>query len=551
MIYSGLMRCCNRPLPNFGIETLSMLNRRQYLKNGLTLISTAGLAGQLSLLQGCSKSPSQSSLKTIRMAVSGRPQMLDPRKATDALSTRINRLIYRQLIDFDAQFLPKPDLATWQKLTPTHYRFTLRQASYFHHTQRRLISDDVIATYQSVLDKSLGSAHRGSLLNIESMQRVDDQSFDFYLKKPDALFVGRLVIGILPEELIQSGYAFHQAPVGSGDCAFVAQSAQILQLLRLHDQTTLEFLTVKDATVRVLKLRNQEVDLLQNDLSPELVNYAEGLDEFAVDWQAGTNFGYLGFNFEDPLLAKLDLRQAIAHGIDRVKIIDAIFNGQARLAQGLLVPEHWCGVQNMEDYVYRPVKAKQIIDNIIQLCLQETDLKDDIVFKKTTSGIKKPFLQLSFKTSNDPTRIRLATIYQDQLYKIGIDLKIQSYDWGTFYSDIKKGRFQLYSLAWVGVKSPDIFQYVFDSNAIPPKGANRGRFRDAKTDQLIAQAKLAQTISEQASLYKDLQIRLQEQLAAMPLWYENQYVVRSKRLQNYPLFSDGRYDGLLTATKTS
>jgi len=168
----------------------------------------------------------------------------------------------------------------------------------------------------------------------------------------------------------------------------------------------------------------------------------------------------------------------------------------------------------------------------------------------TPAGQKQRFLSLSFKTSNDPTRIRLATIYQSQLKKIGIDLKIQSYDWGTFYSDIKKGRFQLYSLAWVGVKSPDIFQYVFASTAIPPNGANRGRFIDPQTDTLIKEGGMAQTIESQAAIYRQLQTRLHDQLAAMPLWYENQYVVRSKNLRNYPLFSDGRYDGLLNVYKS-
>ena len=181
--------------------------------------------------------------------------------------------------------------------------------------------------------------------------------------------------------------------------------------------------------------------------------------------------------------------------------------------------------------------------------MQNIDLKDYVSEITLPAGEKQYFLKLSFKTSNDPTRIRLATIYQAQLRKIGIDLKIQSYDWGTFYSDIKKGRFQLYSLAWVGVKSPDIFQYVFSSSAIPPNGANRGRYIDTKTDSLIEKGLIAQTIESQAQIYRQLKTRLHDQLAAVPLWYENQYIVRSENLHNYALFADGRYDGLLNANK--
>ncbi len=158
-------------------------------------------------------------------------------------------------------------------------------------------------------------------------------------------------------------------------------------------------------------------------------------------------------------------------------------------------------------------------------------------------------LQLSYKTSSDPTRIRLATIYQSQLRKIGIDLNIQSYDWGTFYNDIKQGRFQLYSLAWVGIKSPDIFKYVFDSSAIPPNGANRGRYRDPVADQLIRQAEKEQNLQKAAALYRQLQAHLEQTLACLPLWYEDQYAVMRKAVSGYQLYADGRYDGLFYTQK--
>lgn len=479
------------------------------------------------------------------MGISAQPQMLDPRKATDALSTRINRLIYRQLIDFDAAFLPKPDLASWQEITPTLYRFTLIEQPRFHHSQLPLTASDVVATYQSVLDKNLGSAHRGSLTNIQSMNVVDERSFEVQLQRPDALFVGRLVIGILPADLIASGHEFHRSPIGCGACQFVLQDPQKLILQRQSDAQLLSFLTVKDATVRVLKLRNQELDLVQNDLSPELVDYCAQNADLAVDWQSGTNFGYIGFNFEDPLLALPQLRQAIAHGIDRQAVIDAIFKGHARLGKGLLVPEHWCGLEDLQDFDFNPDKTRQLLANVVKICESDAKLAKLVQYQSSPAGKKIPFIELSYKTSNDPTRIRLATIYQSQLKPLGIHLKIQSYDWGTFYNDIKQGRFQLYSLAWVGVKSPDIFQYVFASNAIPPKGANRGRFIDAQTDHLISQAAQASTIAQQAQLYRELQVRLHTELAAMPLWYEDQYLVRSRKLKGYELYSDGRYDGLL------
>ena len=67
-------------------------------------------------------------------------------------------------------------------------------------------------------------------------------------------------------------------------------------------------------------------------------------------------------------------------------------------------------------------------------------------------------------------------------------MEIRSYDWGTFYADIKAGRFQVFSLSWVGLKMPDIFRYVFHSSSVPPNGANRGRFDNVEVDALIETA---------------------------------------------------------------
>ena len=492
--------------------------------------------GTGTLLSACSRSQIEAA-NVIRMGVSSRVRMLDPRKATDALSSRVNRLIYRSLIDFDSQFLPMPDLASWQTLSSTHYRFTLLEQPEFHHG-KRLDASDVIATYQSVLNPDFGSAHRASFKGIERFEQISETQFDVFLKAPDALFIGRLNLGILPKDLIDSAHPFHTQPIGCGACEFVALSEQKLTLKRRVDSVNLAFIVVKDPTVRLLKLMNQEIDLLQNDLSPELAAYGAKQSGLKVEWFNGTNYGYIGFNFEDALLSQKAMRLALAHGINRQAVVDGLFAGQARLATGLLVPEHWAGTDALMQYEYDPQKAAGYFAQV---------KVPDELWQVDADGQR--YIELTYKTSNDPTRIRLATIYQSQLKPLGIHLKIQSYDWGTFYNDIKAGRFQLYSLAWVGVKSPDIFQYVFASSAMPPNGANRGRFIDSKVDQLIDLAVQQTTLEEQAQSYRALQMRLHQELALMPLWFEAQYAVMQENIFGFQMFTDGRYDGLLTAKK--
>ncbi len=86
------------------------------------------------------------------MGLANAPRNLDPRFATDATSERINRLLYRRLVEFDARSLPVPSLASWEAVTPTRFLFTLGEEGRSFSDGSRLSSEDVEATYASILD---------------------------------------------------------------------------------------------------------------------------------------------------------------------------------------------------------------------------------------------------------------------------------------------------------------------------------------------------------------------------------------------------------------
>ena len=199
------------------------------------------------------------------------------------------------------------------------------------------------------------------------------------------------------------------------------------------------------------------------------------------------------------------------------------------LAGAILQPEHWSGNAARYGGAFDPEKAKRLL--------------------KVAGFDENNPLEIVYKTSNSPFRVRLATIIQYQLKQVGIQVDVRSYDWGTFYGDIKAGRFQMYSLSWVGLKIPDIFRYVFHSTSLPPNGANRGRYKDAIADAMIEAAESKQNLAEQAKLYQSLQAYLHEQLPYIPLWYEDNILVTAKDISGYTLASDGNYDGLLTVKR--
>jgi peptide/nickel transport system substrate-binding protein len=481
----------------------------------------------LVLCAGCS-APVETN--EIRFALSRAPINLDPRYATDAASERLNRLLYQRLVEFDNISRPVPGIATWRQLSAKHYRLTLHDTTSDFHHGRHLTADDVVATYYSVLDPATASPHRALLENIASLQLVDRLTVDFRLKRPDSLFPARLNIGILPADLLQAKHDFHAAPVGSGPFRFEGSAGQgeyVMQ--RIADKQQFRFVEVRDPTVRLLKLVRGEVDILQNDIAPELIAWLGAHDNIIVSRRPGNNFTYLGLNMASSKLADVKTRKAIALAIDRRALIDYMLRGNARTAESVLAPEHWAGHKHLPGYAFDPARSRKLLAE--------------------AGWSKNNPLRLSYKTSTDPLRVRIATAISSQLAMVGVQLDVQSMDWGTFYGDIKAGNFELYSLSWVGIRSPDIFEYVFHSRSVPPNGANRGRYTSKQADELITDG--LQQASLQAMLLQlnTLQELLHQDLPYIPLWYEDHVFAGRNSISGYQLAEDGSYDGLVNVRR--
>ncbi len=461
------------------------------------------------------------------MGLASAPVNLDPRFATDAASSRVNRLLYRRLVEFDDADRPVPGLAEWERLAPDHYRFRLREEGegrQFTHG-RRLTSEDLRATIVAMLDPVAGSPYRTQLELIERMEIVDSERIDFHLSRPDPLFPALMALDIMPADLLATGHPLHSAPVGSGPFALDQwPEAGRLRLRRRRDGQLVELVQVKDPGVRVMKLLRGEIDLLQSDLPPELFRFLGERESVRVTRRPGSNFTYIGLNMEDPDLGKPQVRRAIAHAIDRQAIITHVMAGAALPAQALLPSHHWAGVADLPELGRDLPLARGLL-------------------QQAGYGADHP-LELEYKTSTDPFRVRLATIIQAQLAEVGIRVRVRSLDWGTFFGDVKNGRFQMYSLTWVGIKTPDQFRYVFHSDSVPPLGANRGRYRNAAADALIERAERMPDLAAQAVVYRELQRLLLEDLPYIPLWYEDQIMATRPGVQGYRLAADGRYDGL-------
>jgi peptide/nickel transport system substrate-binding protein len=215
----------------------------------------------------------------------------------------------------------------------------------------------------------------------------------------------------------------------------------------------------------------------------------------------------------------------LAHAVDRDRIIRHLLKDTATPANGLLSPLNWAHSRGAQSRLYDPERAKRLLD--------------EAGFRDPDGGGPLPRFRLSFKTTNIDLRRRIAEALKEQLQQVGIELEIRAYEWGTFFSDVKKGNFHLYSLAWVGVMDPDIFFQIFHSASVPPSGDNRGRYSNRELDRLLEQGRTTSDVTARKLIYARVQKILAEDLPYVPLWWWKNVVVKNPSLQGFTPYPDG------------
>lgn len=460
-------------------------------------------------LAGCGDAPPP---HTLRMGIAQEVLTLDPRRASDAASARVARLIYQRLVEIGPDYRPQPALADWTQESPTRYRFVLRGGARFHDGAP-LTAADVAATYRSLLAPGGGYALRGELGALHAVRAEDARTVVFDLAAPDAFFPGRLTLGILPAHIAQGRFE----PVGSGPLRVVANAPGRLTLKRA-DGLRVVLRPVPDPLSRALMLRRGALDLAQNDFPPELIAYLAAQRDLRVIRAAGTNFHYLGVSCAHPVAGRPALREALALALDRPALIRALLGGAARPAGSVLPPGHYARAEP-PPWPHDPARARALL---------------------RAAGLEGA--RLTLKTSTDPQRVRIASAIAAQLEAVGLRIRLRPLEWGTFYADVQDGRFELYTLAWVGVTQPDILRSLYHSAMAPPAGLNRGRCGSAALDARIERAFAAPLPAPPA--LRAVQVHVHRELPAVPLWTEDHVAVLGARVAGYDVRPDGAFDAL-------
>jgi len=472
------------------------------------------------------------------MLIEGGPSNLDPRVGTDSQSERIDGLIFDSLVRKDDHFNLQPWVAEkWEMRDPQTYVFTLHQGIHFHDG-RPLTSRDVKWTLDSMSNGSVISIRAASYRHVTRVEAPDDLTVIIHLSEPDATLLWNLsdrAFGIVP---YGSGKELSRKPIGSGPFKFVQLDPDNQVLLDRNDNfwarppkvAHVRFNIVPDATTRALELRKGSADVAStNSISADLVKTLSRDPKLEVLRQSGTSLAYIAFNLRDPILKDVRVRQAMAYAVDRQPMLTALVGGFGRLADSVLPPQHWAYDGNVTHYEHSLEKANALLEQA--------------GFPRGADGTR---FHLTMKTSTEEASRLIAAVLQQQLRLVGIVLDLRSFEFATFYSDVTKGEFQMYTLRWVAGanQDPDIFEYAFHSASFPPKRANRSYYSNPRVDALIDAGRHTVDQTERKRVYAEVQEILAHDLPYIDLWYMDNLTVHTTRIRDLKIGVAANYDFL-------
>ncbi len=474
---------------------------------------------------------------TLVMAVEKPPKTLDPRVGNDAISARLQQIIFDTLVNKNDRLDIVPELAADFAVSPDARAFTFRLRSDARfHDGRPLTAEDVKYTFETMCAPDFSSPKKGDFALVERIETPDERTVIFRCRAPNLPLLGSLVaVGIVPKGTTSEAAA--QKPIGTGPFRVIAYRENSDILLEANPDyfkggpklRQLRIRFIPDATTRELELRKGTVQLAVNaDLAystSQALGKAPGLK---LTQAKGTNLAYLGLNCDDPRLADVRVRRALALAVDRETIIRTVLRGMARPAAGPLPPEQWAYPDDLPPPRYDPDAARQLL-------------------AEAGYGPGHP-LRLELKTSSAELPRQVAAVLQEQLKRVGIELSLRSFEFQTFLQDTIAGNFQMFYLINVGGnQSVDFLSYFYESSRIPTKekgyseGANRGRYRSPQVDAWLRAAAATTDKAEQRRLYGLAQRQVVDDVAQIFLWHPNNVAVAREQVQGIELELSGSY----------
>jgi peptide/nickel transport system substrate-binding protein len=475
--------------------------------------------------------------------------------STDSAADRLRNLLFNSLIKKNDKFEYVGELAKDVKIDEValSMTFTLQDNIKFQNG-KALTSADAKYTIEALFAAGgyKGASFYDSKPNPEDKEKPIKEPHILAIETPDAktlvikvrrvALINQTLSNLVAIPIIPDGTIEQQktSPIGSGPFKFVKfdQVNNLVELEAFADYwegspkiQKLNVKTVTDANALQAELQSGNVDIVPNpsNISAETFDSLAKSPNLQVVQTDGSNIRYIGINVSQKPLDNVKLRQAIAYGIDREKIIKELLGGQAKVAESILPIGSWA-YSATNKYNFDQAKAKQLVKE---------------------SGYKGEAIKFKIPSGNTAVK-QYSEVIQNALKEVGINIDVETLESNTLLEQLKLGQFQMNTSIWVGGNQDPIFlRDLFATGESPDKkagGRNRSRFANTEFDKLVEEAVNTVDKTKAKGLYGKAQEIVSNELPLLPLWYPSNMVIANKKLGNIAINASGDWSFLKSVT---
>jgi oligopeptide transport system substrate-binding protein len=453
----------------------------------------------------------------------GEPTTLDPALTHFGASGLIGD-IFSGLVVLGPDMRVRPALAqNWEvSADGLVYTFRLDLSARFHNG-RPVTTDDVIFSWKRAAHPDLGSEtvmlymgdivgleeyHAGEAADIRGVTRINERMLQVRIDAPKAYFLAKLTY---PVSWIVDRYnvIFHDwdaHPNGTGPFRVTQHLEEQIYVLEPHpwsgEQTSIEslvYLVYAGYSQRLYESGEVDYTRIARDQLGRALAPEDGLYGTVVV-EGALCTSYVSFNTSMPPFDDALVRRAFSHAVDRERYVEAITNGEATVAGGLLPPGMPGYTSDLEGLRYDPGLAQDLLAQSVYY--QGSEPAPSIVWTLASSSGRV-----------SPAAAILVDMWEQNL---GVEITIEGIDWESYFRRVDEGQYgQLLMEGWCAdYPDPENFlDVLFHSQS----RQNHAYYADDAYDAIIERARTEVDINTRLALYRRAMEHLKDDAPALVL----------------------------------
>ena len=451
---------------------------------------------------------------------------LDSAQILDGESAKVADLIYDTLVQYRGDTTDiEPALAVaWDSSTDgLTWTFHLRQGVQFH-------DGTPFDAAAAVFSLNRAIALSDNVYLISQVIALDAFTIQITLQTPYAPFISALTqlkfAIVSPTAIEHLGENLGTNPVGTGPFKFLQWDKDDKIVLTANNAhwsgkpalDRLIFRSIPDNAERLMALQQGDLHVMEFP-NPDDIPLIQNDSRLELAIQPGLNVGYLAMNMEKPPFDNPKVRLAMNHAINKIEIVEHLYQGLGIPAKGPIPPALWSYDDTIEDYTYNPELARQL--------LAEAGYPDGFETTLWALPVPRPYI---------PNGSALAEMLQSDLQNVGITARIVTYDWATYVEKIQNGEHDMAMLGWSAGGDPDDFFYYLLSKTTAQKPAlNIAFYRSDEMQDVLERARMSTNQSERIELYQQAQAIFHKDVPWVPLAHAQRLLVVNRSVQNLKL----------------